>query len=166
MNRRDIVIGAAVLLAIVGIIYWRQSSKEEISEVPAPETLSVEDKLEDKFKYDIPEDVDKAELKDVSGGNASAIATRKFEGEKYSSTILADLEDPASGAFYQGWLMKGEEGKEGYSVISLGKFTIAKGGWMLDYSSKNDYSDFDRVVVTLEKVFDNTPEKKILEGRF
>src|SRR3989344_1302747 len=101
MNRRDIVIGAVVLLAIAGLIYWRQVSKK-VSTQTVPETLSVEDKIEDKFKYQIPDDVEKAELKDITGGDASAISTRKFENNKFTSTILADLPDPVPGSFYQG----------------------------------------------------------------
>ncbi|KKQ24958.1 MAG: hypothetical protein US62_C0036G0019 [Candidatus Woesebacteria bacterium GW2011_GWA1_37_8] len=165
MNRRDIVIGAVVLLAIAGLIYWRQVSKK-VSTQTVPETLSVEDKIEDKFKYQIPDDVEKAELKDITGGDASAISTRKFENNKFTSTILADLPDPVPGSFYQGWLVKGEEGKDDYAILSLGKLTVAKGGWMLDYSSTSNKTDYSKVLITLEKKFDTTPETKVLEGSF
>lgn len=165
MNRRDIVLGAVVLLAIAGLIYWRQlSSKSEVETVP--EALSVEDQIEDKFKYTLPDDVEKAELKDVTGGDASAVTTRKFENNKFTSTILADLPDPESGSFYQGWLIKGEEGTDDYRIASLGKLTVAKGGWMLDYSGATNYSEYDKVMITLEKKFDLTPETKVLEGSF
>jgi len=165
MNRRDIVIGAVVLLAVAGLIYWRQVSRKTEQQT-VPETLSVEDKIEDKFKYQIPDDVEKAELKDVAGGDASAISTRKFENNKFTSAVLADLPDPATGSFYQGWLVKGEEGKEGYAVVSLGRLQVAKGGWMVDFSTATNYSDYDKVLITLEKTFDKTPETKILEGSF
>lgn len=165
MNRRDIVLGAVVLLAVAGLIYWRQlSKKDEVQTVP--ETLSVEDKIADKFKYDVPEDVEKAELKDVTGGDGSALTTRKFENNKFTSTILADLSDPVAGSFYQGWLVKGEKGSDDYKIISLGKLTVAKGGWMLNYSGVTNYSDYNKVLITLEKTFDNTTETTILEGSF
>lgn len=164
MNKRDIVIGSVVILALAGILYFRQSQKEE--DVVVPETLSVEDQIEEKFKYDIPDNVEKAELKDVSGGDSSAIATKDYSENKFSSTFLADLPDLEAGYFYQGWISKGEEGKENYQMLSLGKLIIAKGGWMLDYSSSKDYSDFEKVIITKEKVFDSTPETTILEGSF
>lgn len=164
MNKRDIVIGSVVILALAGILYFRQTNKEEDTVVP--ETLSVEDQIEDKFKYDIPDDVEKAELRDVSGGDSSAIATKDYSENKFSSTLLADLPDPDDGYFYQAWISKGEEGSEGYQILSLGKLYVAKGGWMLDYSSIKDYSDFEKVVITREKVFDSTPEVKVLEGSF
>ena len=167
MKKRDIVIGAVVLLALAGVIFWRQRSRTPKEEMKVPETLSVEDNLEDKFKIQIPEDVDRAELKDVSGGNSSAIATRKYADGKFTHTVLADLPDPSEqGAFYQGWLEKGEKGKEGYAAISTGKLRIAKGGWMLQYESSTDYSEYKKVLITQEKSSDSQPEKTILEGSF
>lgn len=165
MNRRDIVIGLVILALLVGVVYWRQTSKKE-EEIKVPETLSVEDVLEEKFKLEIPEDVDKAELKDVSGGNASGLATRDFKDGQFSHTILADLPEPEAGKFYEGWLVKGEEGKEGFEAISTGRMRVAKGGYLLEYKSSKDLKDYTKVVVTLETKADKTPEKHILEGNF
>lgn len=164
MNRRDIVIGILILAFLVGMIYWRQTSKKEETETRVPETLSVEDVLEEKFKIEIPEDVEKVELKDISGGDSSGIATRKFESGKFSLTVLADLADPEGSSFYQGWLEKGEG--ENYSLFSLGKMSLAKGGYILNFESGTNYSDYQKVLVTLEKSLDKNPEKKILEGSF
>ena len=164
MNRRDIVIGAGILLLLAGVIYWRQTTRPE--ETRVPETLSVEDQLEEQFKFEIPEDVDKAELKDVAGVGATAIATRDYKNGKYTHTVLVDIADPEVGTFYQGWIVKGEEGSEDFSMISTGKLRLAKGGWMIEYESSTDYSDYDKVLITQEKVLDNLPEDKLLEGAF
>ena len=165
MKRRDIVIGILILVIVAGVIYWRQRTSPS-EEMRVPETLSLEDTLEEKFKIEIPEDVDKAELKDVSGGSASAIAIRKFENNKFTHSILADLPDPEAGSFYEGWLVRGEEGSDNFSSFSSGRMRLAKGGWMLEFESSTDYSDYNKVVVTSEKVADKTPEKHILEGSF
>ncbi|KKQ52989.1 hypothetical protein A2865_02115 [Candidatus Woesebacteria bacterium RIFCSPHIGHO2_01_FULL_39_17] len=165
MKRRDIVIGILILAIVGGVIYWRQRSLPS-EEMKVPETLSLEDTLEEKFKIEIPEDVDKAELKDVSGGSASAIATRKFENNKFTHSILADLPDPESGSFYEGWLVRGEEGSDNFSSFSTGRMRLAKGGFMLEFESSTDYSDHNKVVITSEKVADKLPEKHILEGSF
>ena len=164
MNRRDIVIGGVILLLLSGVIYWRQTTRPE--ETKVPETLSVEDQLEEKFKFEIPEDVDKAELKDVAGVGATAIATRKYEDGKYTHTALVDIADPEVGTFYQGWVVMGEEGSEDFSIVSTGKLNLAKGGWMVEFESSTDYSDHDKILITQEKLFDNTPEEKLLEGSF
>ena len=166
MNRRDIVIGLTVFALLGAFIYFRQKRIQDEERLRLPQTLSIEDRIEDAFKLEIPEDVDKAELKDVSGGNASGMATRKFEDEKFTHTVLADLPDPEEGSFYEGWLIRGEEGVDDYSFISTGKLKIAKGGYLLEFNSGNDFSDYSKVVVSLEKVADINPERQILEGEF
>lgn len=164
MNRRDIVIGLIVLLVVIGLIYWtRRPKTPSITTTPTPST---ESKLEDAFKLTIPEDVDKAELKDVSGGTGSGIATRKFESGRFEHMVLADLPDPATGTFYEGWLVRGKEGGADFAFISTGRMRIAKGGYLLEFNSSKDYSDYKGVIVTSEKVDDKKPEKHILEGSF
>jgi len=165
MNRRDIVIGFVILVLLGGVIYWRQRT-QTAQEIKTPETLSLEQQLEDRFNVEIPEGVDKAELKDVSGSSGSGIATRKFENGKFTHSILADLPDLASGMFYEGWLVRGDQGSENFSSLSTGKMKLAKGGWTLEFTSSRNLSDHNKVVVTLEKSNDKKPEKHILEGGF
>jgi hypothetical protein len=161
---RNVVIGLIVLLGLGALIYWANKSRQT-SEPPLP-TPTVEERLEESFKYQIPENFQKAELKDVSGGTGSGLATRNYEGGKFTHAVLADLPDPEAGAFYQGWLVRGKEEDANYAYISTGGFSIAKGGFMLEFESSTDYSDYTAVVVTLERVNDRTPEKHVLEGSF
>ncbi len=163
MKTRDIIIGVVVLALLAGFVYYRNNKKETPT---VPPVVSNEKTLEDKFKIQIPDDVDKADLKAADGGSASGIATKDFTDNKFTSSVLADLPVPAAGEFYQAWLVKGETGSSDYAVVSLGKLKTAKGGYLLDYSSKADYPDYKKVIVTLEKKSDNTPEKTVLEGSF
>jgi hypothetical protein len=165
MNKRDIVIGLVILAALAGIIFWRQRGRKN-EEFKVPETLSVEDRIEEQFDIQIPEDAERAELKDVSGGNASAIATRKLENGRFEHNVLADLPEPPTGQFYEGWLVRGREGSEDLSVLSTGRMEMAKGGWMISFKSSNDLTDHNSVVITVEEKADLTPEKHILEGSF
>jgi hypothetical protein len=166
MKRRDIVIGIVLLAVLVGALYLRNRNRTP-EEMVVPETLSsIEEQMEDRFKVDIPEDVDKAELKALEGKDGSAIATRNFEDGKFAHEVLADLPEPENGSFYEGWLVKGEEGDEDFSLVSTGKMRIAKGGWVLDFSSSTDYSDHNKVMISLEKTADNSPEEPFLEGSF
>lgn len=170
MNKKDIVIGVVVLVVVIGTLYWIKRNKTlQVISTPIP---SVEKKLESSFNFTIPEDVDKAELKDVSGGTGSGIATRKFvptergKTAQFSHMVLADLPDPLAGTFYEGWLVRGKEGDPNFDYLFTGKMRIAKGGYLLEFNSTKDYSDYKGVVVTLEKVDDKKPEKHILEGSF
>lgn len=165
MNRRDIVIGLVVLAALAGVIYFRSRGPSP-DELKVPQTLSTEDVLEDRFGLDIPEDVDKAELKDVSGGTSTAIATRKFEAGTFTHTVIADLPDSDPGTFYEGWLVRDNQGDPDFNIISTGRMRIAKGGYLLEFQSTTDYSDHNNVIITQEEVSDNVPEKHVLEGSF
>lgn len=165
MSKRDIIIGVVVLLVLAGsVLYFRRQKKgPELPIIPPP---SVEDKIEKSFNIELPEDVDKATLKDVSGGDSSGIATRKYANGKFTHTALADLPDPEVGEFYEGWLVRGNPGEANFSFISTGKMRVAKGGWLLEFQSSRDLTDYKMVVVTLEKINDKKPEKHILEGSF
>ncbi len=122
--------------------------------------------IEEAFKFDIPDDVEKAELKATKGDDFRAIATRKYEDGVYSHTVIADLPDPEGGTFYEGWLVRGNPGDDDFDVVSTGKMVIAKGGYLLNFESTTDHSEYKNVVITLEKKADSTPEEHILEGSF
>ena len=156
-DRKDLITGFIVLAILAGGYYWLK--KSEPTTTPAP-TPKIEDKIEDSFKVNIPEDVDKVELKDLTGKGVSALATKKFANKKFESMVLADLPDPDSGKFYQAWLVKDT------NYVSMGKMRVAKGGWISEFQSSTDYSSYKKVVVSLETKFDQTPEEIILEGTF
>jgi len=157
MKRNDIVIGLIILALLAGAIYFFRRPKQEVGDIPQ---VSIEDRLEESFNMEIPDDLEKAELIDVSGGTGSGIATRSFENGRFSHMILADLPDPTGGEFYQGWLVQGD------TQVPTGKMRIAKGGYLLELNTTTDYSDYDQVMVTLEKIADSTPETTVLEGSF
>lgn len=169
MKRRDIVLGIIVLALAAGAIYFfrqRGNTNTIGEEVIAPEVASAEDTIEDKFKLEIPDDADKAELKDVSGSNSSAIVTRDFSNNLFTLTVLADLSEPEQGSFYQVWIARGSEGEANYSTLPVGRMRVAKGGYLLEFQSKTNYSDYSKIVVTREKTDDSKPETKILEGTY
>ncbi len=159
MRKKDIVTGFIILVILALVtVFYRKSQVPSITDVE--KLQEKESQIEGVFNIEIPEDLEKAVLEDVSGGISSGIATRDFKGGKYIHTVLADLSDPEGKMFYEGWLTKGDD------FISTGKMRIAKGGYILEFGSAIDYSDYDGVVITLEKIFDNNPEKHILEGSF
>ncbi|OGM11123.1 hypothetical protein A2W13_02980 [Candidatus Woesebacteria bacterium RBG_16_36_11] len=165
MNRRDIVIGFIILAVVAGIIYFVRRPKTTPIETPVA-TPSFEEQFENKFNTQIPENLEKAELKDVTGQDNSGLATRNFENGTFSLTVLADLPDLESNNFYEAWLSRGTVGQSNYSLISIGKLQIAKGGFLLDFNSNTNYSDYQEVIVSQETKLGNTPAKIILDGSF
>lgn len=151
-NKKDVVIGFIIIaVAIGGAFLYRRLKNPNTNVVSSPTSISFQKDLEDSFKYDIPDDVGSIELKDVSGENGRGIATK--------NEVLADIEDPATGYFYQAWT------EENGNFVSLGKLQMVKGGWLLDYSNLK-LDNAEKIVISLEKDYDAKMEKRILEGSF
>jgi hypothetical protein len=163
VKTRDVVTGFVVLIIIIaGVLWFKNSRTRRLVAIPTPTPIStIEKQVTQKFGgLKIPANADKADLTDVSGGIGLGEAARTYQNGKFSLTVLADLPDPKTGYFYQGWIVSGT------TYVSLGKLRIAKGGYLVDFTSSVNYSNFKKVVVTLEKVFNNTPETRVLEGSF
>lgn len=161
LNKKDIVIGLIVLGILGAVVFFvsRSNKAPEIGNIATP-TISPQKKIENSFNITIPDNVDKADLLDVSGGDQTGIATRDSSNGVFSLTVLADVSDPQAGQFYEAWISKDGQ------ALPLGKLRMAKGGYLLDFSSATDYSSWNKVMVTLEKVNDTTPETHVLEGSF
>ncbi len=163
MKRRDIVIGLIIFVVIAAVVLWSRKPRVTPVESPLP---SPQTKVEEKFNYEIPEDANKVDLKNVAGGEGQGIATRVYRNNRFELVILADLEDPQKGEFYEGWLVKGKEGETDFGYLKLGSLRMAKGGYLLEFDADKDYSAYNQLWVTLETKADNKPEKHILEGSF
>ncbi len=174
MNKYIVLLAASGLI-LSGCSYkgWpSNSSSQPPTATPAPtltpqeEVKGIQEQLETKTARTLPSDAEQTALRDVSGGSASGIATRKFVNGRFEFTILADLPDPAAGKYYEAWLVKGKPDETGFETISVGKLQANKGGWVLEYVGKENKPDHKGVVVTLESVSDQKPETHILEGSF
>jgi hypothetical protein len=166
MKRRDIVIGLAILLFIIGLFYFRQRGEREDLIVPEETATDIESRIEERFGVEIPEDANKAELTDVAGGDGYALATRRFEDGAFAHSILADLPDPETGRTYQAWLVRGDEGDDDYNIVATGGMRVAKGGWVLEYQTTRNLEDHNRVLVTSERIGEQRAENIVLEGEF
>lgn len=154
MNKKDIAIGAVIVIVLIGaIIALRRAGQNNnsVASTPAP-TASVEQKIEDAFKVDIPDDADKAEL---NGSDGSGIATREYKDQKFTATILADL--PDKDASYRVEIRKADQAED---KIVLGVMRVAKGGYMIEYQSNKDLTSYEKVVVL------TADSKVVLEGSF
>ena len=144
MKGRDILIAFIIIVALVVAVLLIKNKKTTTVLAPSA-SPSIQQQIQNKFNgLVIPKDQESIELKDVSGGSAIGIATR--------NEILADLPDLPSGEFYQGWIEN--NGK----TVLLGTLKIAKGGWILSYSS-SAYPGYNKVIVAVGT-------KHILEGSF
>lgn len=166
MKTRDVVIGFIVLVVLIVAVLWiRNARNKKTLNLPLA-TPNIAEQISKTFNYQIPDGANQAQLKDVTGGNGSGIATAKYANGTFTSTVLADLPDPAAGKFYQAWFIRGKVGDANYSIISLGVLNAAKGGFLVNFQSSTDFSDYKNVVVSLESQRSFAPTTNVLEGSF
>lgn len=147
-KKPDVLVGLVIIiLIIIGGYLYKRSNKPKTDTTFKPVSAEFKKEFEDNFKYDIPENRNSIEL----NGEGRGIATNK--------EILADVDNPQPGYFYEAWV------KDDNNLISLGKLFEGKGGWMIDFPEISN-TENKKVVVSLEKDFDNKLEKLILEGSF
>lgn len=162
-NQRNILIGIAVIIIIILLVIFLVRRRQQSplitvnSPLPTP-TTSFEDNLQNNFGITVPTNATRADLKDVTGKNQMGLLTIDKENGQSKYTVIANLEEPAGGSFYQAWLVNGT------NRISLGKLSVAKAGWMVNYDTATDLSSYKTIWITLEKVNDANPETHILEG--
>ena len=129
------------------------------------EGVNIEDRaseLAKRFGVVLPDNLERTELKDVTGGTGRGVATRSYVDGKFEGTILAELPEHQLGEWYEGWWIRGEP----FSSIHAGRLRAAKGGFLLEFTQGVDLRDHPKVVVTLERRDDRKPEIHVLEGEF
>ena len=160
MKHRDIVL-AIIIVALLLILFQRLRTNQEPPVLTSAD-LSVEElenKLEDVLGREIPDDVEKAELEPQAGFEGRGIVTRDID-KTNTLTILADLPE-TEGKTYQAWLKENTS----ENLISIGTLGNVKGGWTLDYTSK-DIKNIKEVVVSSETKVDTTIEETVLKATF
>lgn len=159
---RDIAIGIVILIVGLLVIYlFRHRSATNPIASPVPTQISAfQQSLQNNFNITVPDNVAKADLKNTTDSQVQGIATADTQNGKHAYTVIADLEDPAPGYFYEGWLVNGND------MVPMGILYSGKGGWMVTLDTAKDLGDHKTVWVTLERINDKTPEKHILEGSF
>ncbi len=133
---------------------------DENTQNPDTENLTIDDGSE------TPEaETESTNLVAVGGYEGSGTATRQIaNADVFNHTIKAEIQPPAEGKFYEGWLVSSS------GFISTGKLLAGENNeWMLEFEDNKDLSDYTQVVVTEETLadgLDNKPEAHVLEGEF
>ena len=154
-----------VILGIGGVIIFRskQDSNANQDQTTAnnPEFTTVE---QFNANQQLIIELAEIELTAQSGYEGSTgTATRRFSGSTFEHTIKAQLNDPPSGKFYEGWLV------DGSNILSTGPLTKLDDLWELNFSAQANYPSYTQVVVTEETEangLDGVPETHVLEGSF
>src|SRR5258708_2021171 len=114
-----IVLVIIIILIIIFLIRNRENPKIVVNNSPLPfpsATSSYEGQLQNNFGITVPSTAIKADLRDGSGGNQMGLVTLDKENEQNVYTVLANLEEPVSGYFYEGWLVRGAVADTNYDA--------------------------------------------------
>lgn len=147
-----------------------KAGNEDIQTTPEDESVG------DNIEGTQPEPADSVDIENIDpqyeteanlvaepGYQASGVADRSYDGTTFTHSVMAEIQDPAEGKFFEGWIV-------GPSVISTGKMTKqADGSWRIDFESDQDLTDHNKVVITEETEadgLDGKPETHVLEGSF
>lgn len=169
MKNKTLVIGLVAVLIAAGL-YLFVFRNEETDDSNASTTQSSTETANNQTEASQPADeaplpaTEEIILVAVEGNTGSGTATRTIDG-KYVHNITAELADPATGKFYEGWIVV-----DSSDFISTGELVKeSEGQWSLTYTSDSDLSNYKDVVITEETSangLDNKPEDHILEGSF
>lgn len=141
MKTRDVIVGFVFLVVLIAGVLWLVKSRTgKSANLPLP-SPSIAEQVNQAFP-NIPSGVERANLKDVRGGNSLGVATR--------TEVVANL---PSDHTYQVSL-ENSSGK----IINLGTMWVSKSGWMLQYDSAK-YPGYNKVIVS-------ESGNHILEGSF
>jgi len=144
-TRKVLLIFLALVVIISGVLLIRKSKNNKVILNLPEATPSIERLIKEKFQgLTIPDDSEKIELENVSGGEGIGIATR--------SQVIADLPSLQKGEKYQVFLGNGSK------TILLGNLRELKGGYILEYDSSK-YLGYNQIIIM-------RGSQHILEGSF
>lgn len=166
MSKTKVLLPLLVVSLVAGYFLFRKPQVPQVGQNETNESVFVSAEMEKAFNVVIPDNAETAKLVAVTGGSGSAVATRLFENNSFTHVVLADLPDPEINTFYQGWLARGIAGEPNFEIVSTGEMSMVKGGYLLEFTSSTNYSDYSKVIITKETTRDTLPEVYVLEGNF
>jgi hypothetical protein len=146
MKTRDIIVGFVFLVILIAGILWifRVRNKQNTS-LPLP-TPNITQQVKNAFpNLNIPDGVEKANLRDATGGSSIGVATR--------TEVVANLPEPTKGQSYQ-IVLENSKGE----TVNIGNMRISKSGYILEYSSSK-FPGYNKVIIMLGTT-------RVLEGSF
>lgn len=168
------IIGGLIVLVLVGSYLWNRNNEDQVQEaenIPAEEILVQEDgsvvkKVGDQIQVMNDEEVQamkdqvaekvkdapKVEIKATEGQEAAGEAASVFkDGEFYQLVTVKGLQFPKKGYYYEGWLQN-----EAGDRVSIGRVEMSGTTGTIYYSTKEDKSAYNKVVISSE-VEDGNP---------
>lgn len=168
-----LVLGTTLVVGVLYISFYRDDLNKMLA--PAKESIDLTQgkKEEGVDKEDADTEMstsakeETAVLVAIDPYSGSGSATRVFANGTFTHQVVAEIDDPAKGKFFEGWLVIPTTPPQ---FFSTGKLTKNDSGqYILNFTASVDYSEYIRVVITEETEangLDGVPEDHVLEGDF
>lgn len=148
-------VGLLVLFCLI-VLFGRNFFVDKKVSMPKVGDNLETGKIEGSLKP-VNEDV-RLDMKPVGGFKGSGYLVRKDSADMNAYELFSDLPELQYGK-YVGWLVDMKD----KHYVQLGDVVLGKGGWYLYFETKGNVNLYDKVWVTLEKRYDEIPEKLLLE---
>ncbi len=160
--KKLLLISAGLIILLTGCGHTEEVTEEKTQDFVV-KTIEVDSTQFENIK---DKELEDTKLEAVGNYSGSGTAVRIYDEDGFYHKVEADLEAPAEGKFYEGWLVKSSPSLE---FFSTGKMELVDGEYVLEYNSDEDKSSFNEVVITEETEadgLDGKPEAHVLEGEF
>jgi hypothetical protein len=158
VSMNKLILGIIILALVVGVLAFRNNDSAKTpagNEASGGAMLTLKDNPLTKTTL----------LNAVDGSDSSGTAYILRQDGRLMHRVEALMPDPAPGSSYEGWLV--EHPSSPIKFFSTGVMTKeADGTWVLHFEANEEYSTYNRVVITEETVIDATPETHIVQGDF
>ena len=157
-----VTLGIALVVSVIVYVFMFNNEEASAPAGSIDQSSSDNKQVKETNKTEIPITAS-AKLKAVGDYTGTGIATRVYENGLFTHTVTADLQEPSTGKFYEGWLINGNK------FFPTGKLEKSNNEYKLKFEDDKNYPAYKKVVITEETEndgLDGKPETHVLEGTF
>ena len=165
-NMKNLYLIILIVVAVIafGVLYWqyREPGPEQSVSQPQAEKLNKGEKLREERLAQVPERT-KVVFKNIGSFVGRAEGRVGYHNNEYVIVLEADLPEPLEDQFYAAWLVQ----EKPFQNLKMGELTVNSDGlYEVVYKSPKDYRTHKKVVISLEEVRDDKPDRQVMEGYY
>lgn len=161
MQNKQWLIGAAIVVALLGLVFWRsRQARNDLAQTPVEPTQALEQRVNEFLQernITLPEGAERVNLESKGAGNETGVVTLEKQDAATDMSVIAGLPELSVGS-YQAKLVDTDDGDQKVADSVLGTLTLNKGGYLLDTRVSHDITDFELIQVV-------KGDQVVLEGK-
>ncbi len=150
MQNKQWLLGAAVVVALLGLVFWRsRQARNDLAQTTVEPTQALEQRVNEFLQernITLPEGAERVNLESKGAGNETGVVSVQKQETATELSVIAGLPEVSEGT-YQAKLIDTDAGDQKALDITLGSLHLNKGGYLLDTSVSQDVADFEVIQV-------------------